>query len=127
VVSNFILQALRNEDSTVYGDGSQTRSFCYVSDLVEGMIRMMECSDFTGPVNLGNPDENSILEFAEKIITITDSKSRIIFRPLPQDDPKQRQPDISLAGSKLGWKPLVALEAGLGKTAGYFAARIGKG
>jgi UDP-glucuronate decarboxylase len=127
VVSNFILQALRNEDITVYGDGSQTRSFCYVSDLVEGMICMMECDDFTGPVNLGNPVENSILEFAEKIITITNSNSKIIFKQLPQDDPKQRQPDISLAESKLGWKPLVALDAGLGLTAEYFAARIGKG
>jgi UDP-glucuronate decarboxylase len=127
VVSNFILQALRNQDITVYGDGSQTRSFCYVSDLVEGMIRMMECDGFIGPVNLGNPHENSILEFAEKIITITNSSSKIIFKPLPQDDPKQRQPDISLAGEKLGWKPTVTLDAGLGTTAGYFAARIGKG
>ena len=88
---------------------------------------MMECDNFIGPVNLGNPVENSILEFAEKIITITNSSSRIIFKPLPQDDPKQRQPDISLAESKLGWRPLVALDAGLGVTAGYFAARIGKG
>jgi UDP-glucuronate decarboxylase len=127
VVSNFILQALRNQDITVYGDGSQTRSFCYVSDLVEGMIRMMECDGFIGPLNLGNPDENSILEFAEKIITITDSSSKIIFKPLPQDDPKQRQPDISLAGCKLNWKPQVTLDAGLVRTAGYFAARIGKG
>ena len=127
VVSNFILQALRNEEITVYGDGSQTRSFCYVSDLVDGMIRMMECDNFIGPVNLGNPDENSILEFAEKIITIANSSSRIIFKPLPQDDPKQRRPDISLAGSKLGWKPQVALDAGLGTTTRYFAARIGKG
>jgi len=127
VVSNFILQALRNQDITVYGDGSQTRSFCYVSDLVEGMIRMMECDGFTGPVNLGNPVENTILEFAEKIITICDSKSQIIFKPLPQDDPKQRRPDITLAGEKLGWKPAVPLETGLGLTADYFAARIGKG
>ena len=126
VVSNFILQALRNEDITVYGDGSQTRSFCYVSDLVDGMIRMMECDNFTGPVNLGNPVENSILEFAEKIITMTNSKSKIIFKQLPEDDPKQRQPDISLAGSKLGWKPLVELDAGLVETARYFASRIGK-
>ena len=127
VVSNFILQALRNEEITVYGDGSQTRSFCYVSDLVDGMIRMMECDDFIGPVNLGNPDENSILEFAEKIITITNSGSKIIFRPLPQDDPKQRQPDISLAGEKLFWKPVVALDDGLRSTTAYFAERIGKG
>ncbi|KAA0894101.1 UDP-glucuronic acid decarboxylase family protein [Oryzomonas rubra] len=127
VVSNFILQALRNEDITVYGDGSQTRSFCYVSDLVEGMCRMMECDDFTGPVNLGNPVENTILEFAEKIITITGSKSKVIFSPLPQDDPKQRRPDISLAGERLGWKPQVELDAGLARTAEYFAGRIGKG
>jgi UDP-glucuronate decarboxylase len=127
VVSNFILQALKNDDITVYGDGSQTRSFCYVSDLVEGMIRMMECSDFTGPVNLGNPDENSILEFAEKIITITKSSSKIIFKPLPEDDPKQSQPDISLAEAKLEWSPMVKLDSGLETTAGYFASRIGKG
>jgi len=124
VVSNFILQALRNEDITVYGDGSQTRSFCFVSDLVEGMTRMMECNGFTGPVNLGNPVENTILEFAEKIITITGSRSRIVFKPLPQDDPKQRRPDISLAGGKLGWKPGIDLETGLRRTAEYFAARI---
>jgi UDP-glucuronate decarboxylase len=127
VVSNFILQALRNEDITVYGDGSQTRSFCYVSDLIEGMCRMMECEGFTGPVNLGNPAENTILEFAEKIVKITNSRSRIIFRPLPQDDPKQRRPDISLAGAKLGWKPVVALEEGLRMTAEYFEACIAKG
>jgi len=126
VVSNFILQALRNEDITVYGTGSQTRSFCYVSDLVDGMIRMMECDNFTGPVNLGNPVENSILEFAEKIITMTGSNSKIIFKQLPEDDPKQRQPDISLAESRLGWKPLVPLDAGLAETTRYFASRIGK-
>ncbi len=126
VVSNFILQALRNEDITVYGDGSQTRSFCYVDDLVDGMVRMMECSDFIGPVNLGNPVENTILEFAEKIITITGSQSRIVFKALPQDDPKQRQPDIALAGRKLGWKPEIDLDAGLKRAAAYFAAKIGK-
>ena len=126
VVSNFILQALRNEDITVYGDGSQTRSFCYVDDLVDGMVRMMECSDFIGPVNLGNPVENTILEFAEKIITITGSQSRIVFKALPQDDPKQRQPDIALASRKLGWKPEIDLDAGLKKAAAYFVARIGK-
>jgi len=123
VVSNFILQALGNHDITVYGNGSQTRSFCYVDDLVEGMIRMMECEGFIGPVNLGNPVENTILEFAEKIITITGSRSKIIFKPLPQDDPKQRQPNISLATDKLGWKPLVDLETGLGRTADYFVTR----
>jgi UDP-glucuronate decarboxylase len=127
VVSNFIIQALRSEDITVYGDGSQTRSFCYVNDLVEGMTRMMECEGFIGPVNLGNPVENTILEFAEKIITITGSRSKIIFKPLPQDDPKQRRPVISLAREKLAWEPVVELEKGLAKTAEYFAARIGKG
>ena len=127
VVSNFILQALRNEDITVYGDGSQTRSFCYVSDLVEGMIRMMECDGFTGPVNLGNPVENTILEFAEKIITITGSRSKIIFQPLPQDDPKQRQPNISLARKKLDWAPVVALNDGLKTTAAYFSERLRNG
>lgn len=127
VVSNFIMQALKNEDITVYGDGSQTRSFCYVSDLVEGMIRMMECPGFIGPVNIGNPVENTILEFAEKIITITGSKSKIIFQPLPQDDPKQRQPDISLAVEKLAWEPKVALDEGLRSTSAYFAERIRKG
>jgi UDP-glucuronate decarboxylase len=98
-----------------------------VDDLVEGMIRMMECDGFIGPVNLGNPVENTILEFAEKIIALTGSASRIVYNPLPQDDPKQRQPDISLATEKLGWKPVVDLETGLRKTAGYFAKRLGKG
>jgi UDP-glucuronate decarboxylase len=121
VVSNFILQALRNEDITVYGNGSQTRSFCYVSDLVEGMIRMMENTQgFIGPVNLGSPVENTILEFAEKIISITGSKSKIIHNPLPQDDPKQRRPNISLATEKLGWLPKVDLDTGLKKTKDYF-------
>jgi UDP-glucuronate decarboxylase len=120
VVSNFIIQALRNEDITVYGDGSQTRSFCYVSDMVDGMIRMMECDDFIGPVNLGNPTESTIVEFAEKIIELTGSHSKIIFNPLPQDDPKQRQPNISLAEDKLLWKPMVDLECGLKKTISYF-------
>jgi len=128
VVSNFMLQALRNEDITVFGTGSQTRSFCYVSDLVDGMISMMENEqEFIGPVNLGNPVENSILEFAEKIITITASQSKIIHKPLPQDDPKQRRPDITLANEKLGWQPKVELEKGLKATAAYFAARCHKG
>jgi UDP-glucuronate decarboxylase len=126
VVSNFILQALCGEDITVYGDGLQTRSFCYVDDLVNGMIRMMEGEDFIGPVNLGNPVENTILEFAEKIVTITQSRSTIVFRPLPQDDPKQRRPDIRLARERLGWQPEVTLESGLAQTAAYFAARIGR-
>ena len=127
VVSNFILQALKNEDITIFGDGSQTRSFCYVSDLVEGMIRMMENElGFIGPVNLGNPVENTILEFAEKIVTITGSRSRVVFRPLPQDDPKQRRPDISLAKENLGWEPGIELETGLARTTEYFAGRIGQ-
>lgn len=128
VVSNFMIQALKNEDITVFGKGEQTRSFCFVSDLVDGMIRMMENEqDFIGPVNLGNPVENSILEFAEKIITITSSKSKIIFKPLPQDDPKQRRPDITLAQEKLGWQPSVDLETGLKATADYFAPRCNRG
>ena len=121
VVSNFIVQALQNQDITVYGDGSQTRSFCYVDDLIAGMIRMMNGSDdFVGPVNLGNPNEFTILELAEKIIEATGSKSTIVFRPLPQDDPLQRQPDISLAKEKLQWEPVTALETGLQSTIAYF-------
>ncbi len=122
VVSNFIVQALRGEDITIYGDGSQTRSFQYVDDLLEGMIRMMQTGDeVTGPVNLGNPVEFSILELAEKVIDKTGSKSKISFLPLPQDDPIQRKPDITLAGKILGsWKPQVELEAGLEKTIAYF-------
>lgn len=127
VVSNFILQALRNEDVTVFGEGRQTRSFCYVSDLIDGMIKMMENEeDFIGPVNLGNPVENSILEFAEKIVSVTGSQSKIIYKPLPQDDPKQRRPDITLAQSKLGWCPAVDLETGLKATAIYFRQRLGE-
>ncbi|MBT1076725.1 UDP-glucuronic acid decarboxylase family protein [Geobacter grbiciae] len=121
VVSNFIVQALKGEDITVYGDGSQTRSFCYVSDLVDGLVRMMSCEGFTGPVNLGNPGETTILEFARRIIALTGSKSRIVFRPLPSDDPKQRQPDITLARTTLGWEPIVPLETGLAKTVDYFS------
>ena len=122
VVSNFIVQALRGEDITIYGDGSQTRSFQYVDDLLEGMIRMMQTpDDVTGPVNLGNPVEFSILELAEKVISKTGSKSRITFLPLPKDDPIQRKPDISLAGEILGqWKPQVELEKGLEHTIRYF-------
>ena len=121
VVSNFIVQALRGEALTVYGEGRQTRSFCYVDDLVEGMVRMMDCADFTGPVNLGNPCETSIREFAERILTLTGSTSRIVFRPLPADDPQQRQPDITLARERLGWEPQVDVETGLRKTIDYFA------
>lgn len=120
VVSNFIVQALRNEDITVYGDGSQTRSFCYVDDLVEGFQLMMDKEDFTGPVNLGNPGEFTILELAEEVIRKTGSRSRIIHSPLPQDDPLQRRPDISLAKSELGWEPKVALSEGLDRTIAYF-------
>lgn len=128
VISNFILQALRNEPITIYGDGSQTRSFCYVDDMVDGLIRLMNSpDDFTGPVNLGNPDEISILELAEKIIQMTGSKSKITFKPLPADDPKQRQPLIELAKEKLGWTPEVPLEEGLKKTIAYFEDGARKG
>ena len=121
VVSNFILQALNDEDITVYGDGKQTRSFCYVDDLIEGVIRMMNTSgDFTGPVNLGNPEECSIHELAEKIIAQTRSKSKIVFKPLPEDDPLQRKPNIEMAMAKLKWKPRTQLEAGLNATINYF-------
>ena len=127
VVSNFIVQALQNKDITIYGDGSQTRSFQYVDDLVEGMIRMMNSSDdFIGPVNIGNPDEYSIRELAEKIIELTDSKSKIIYLPLPQDDPLQRQPDISLARKNLiDWHPNINLDEGLGFTIEYFRKKLG--
>ena len=127
VVSNFIVQALRDEDITVYGDGSQTRSFCYVDDLVEGLVRMMECDGFVGPVNLGNPAETTILEFAERIIALTGSRSRIVNRPLPADDPQQRQPNIALAQERLGWQPTVDVETGLQRTIAYFADLLGKG
>ncbi|MDP7417785.1 MAG: SDR family oxidoreductase, partial [Desulfobacterales bacterium] len=121
VVSNFIVQALMNKAITVFGDGSQTRSFCYVNDMIEGIVRMMEGSDaFIGPVNLGNPKEVSVLELAEKVINLTRTKSKIVFQPLPQDDPVQRQPDIQLAKEKLNWKPSIQLESGLKNTIGYF-------
>lgn len=124
VVSNFIVQALRGEDITIYGKGTQTRSFCYVDDLVEGMIRMMNCEDFIGPVNLGNPHEFTMLELAEEVKAITGSKSKLIFNPLPQDDPTQRQPDISLAADKLDWKPGIHLNEGLLKTIDYFEGKL---
>ena len=128
VVSNFIVQALNNQDITVYGDGSQTRSFCYMDDLIDGMVRMMNGRDeFVGPVNLGNPTEFTILELAEKIIDATDSKSRIVFRPLPEDDPLQRQPDISLAKEKLQWEPGTALDEGLQTTIAYFKTALKEG
>ena len=121
VVSNFILQALHNEDITIYGDGKQTRSFQYIDDLVEGMIRMMNTEDeFTGPVNLGNPNEFPVLELAERIIRMTSSSSRIAFKQLPDDDPKQRQPDITLAKEKLSWQPTIELEDGLKRMIEYF-------
>lgn len=121
VVSNFIIQALNNQDITIYGDGSQTRSFCYVDDLIEGMIRMMDSSsDFTGPVNIGNPIEFTMLELAQLVIKLTGSSSSVVFHPLPNDDPKQRKPDISLAQQKLGWNPKIQLETGLLETIKYF-------
>jgi UDP-glucuronate decarboxylase len=121
VVSNFVVQALSNQDITIYGEGNQTRSFCYVDDLVEGLIRLMETSGkVTGPVNLGNPTEFTIRELADLVIDLTGSSSKIIFRPLPQDDPRQRCPDITQAGELLSWKPTVALRDGLLKTISYF-------
>ena len=121
VVSNFIVQALKGEPITIYGKGNQTRSFCYVDDLIDGLIRLMKTPDgFTGPVNLGNPVEFTILQLAEKIIGLTASKSKIICKPLPADDPKQRQPDIHLAKEKLGWSPKISLEEGLTRTILYF-------
>ncbi len=121
VVSNFIMQALQGKDITIYGDGHQTRSFCYYSDLLEGMIRLMNTGDdFTGPVNVGNPNEFTILQLAEMVIRLTGSKSKIIRMPLPSDDPMQRQPDITLAKSKLGWEPKVELEEGLQETIAFF-------
>ena len=124
VVSNFIVQALKGEPITIYGDGSQTRSFCYVDDLVDALMRMMgTADDVTGPVNVGNPNEFTIRQLAEKVVEMTGSKSKIVSKPLPGDDPKQRQPDISLARAKLGWEPTTQLEAGLRKTIDYFASR----
>jgi len=121
VISNFIIQALKNEAITIFGDGSQTRSFCFVDDLIEGMVNMMDApDDFIGPVNLGNPVEHRILEIAEHIIRLTGSKSRLEFLPAPKDDPQRRQPDINLAKEKLGWEPKVDLEEGLGRTIKYF-------
>ncbi len=121
VVSNFIVQALQNQDITLYGDGSQTRAFCFVSDLIEGFIRIMDTGpEVTGPINIGNPHEIPVSELAERVIRLTGSSSRIVHRPLPQDDPLQRCPDISMAGNVLGWKPTVPLDEGLGKTIAYF-------
>jgi len=126
VVSNFIIQALKGQDITVYGKGTQTRSFCYVDDLIEGMVLMMNTEKFTGPVNLGNPEEYTILELAQKIIILTGSKSKIIHQPLPSDDPTQRQPDITLAEQKLGWKPAVSVTDGLTRTIEYFRKELSR-
>jgi len=121
VVSNFIMQVLRGEDITIYGDGSQTRSFCYVDDLIDGMMAMMDTEDeFTGPVNLGTDQEFSMLELAERVIKLTGASSKLTFMPLPENDPQQRQPDIALASSTLGWRPTVPLEEGLRRTIAYF-------
>lgn len=128
VVSNFIVQALQNQDITIYGDGSQTRSFCYVDDLVEALIRMQNNNlGFIGPVNLGNPSERTILEFAEKIIRLTNSNSKIIFKPLPSDDPTRRRPDISLAKEKLDWEPKIDIDDGLTRTINYFDTLLKSG
>ena len=125
VVSNFIVQALNNQDITLFGDGNQTRSFCYVDDLIEGMVRLMNTGDdVTGPVNVGNPGEFTIRELAEKVIQLTGSKSKLVFKPLPQDDPRQRKPDITLAKKLLGWEPKVPLQEGLAKTIAYFRTLI---
>ncbi|MDH4162373.1 MAG: SDR family oxidoreductase [Nitrospirota bacterium] len=124
VVSNFIVQALRGNDITVYGQGQQTRSFCYVDDLIDGIVRTMETPDFTGPVNLGNPEEYTILDFAKKIVAMTGSKSKIVYKPLPSDDPTQRQPDITLAKQKLGWQPKVSVDEGLKRTIAFFKAEL---
>ena len=125
VVSNFIVQAIKGEDITICGDGSQTRSFCYVDDLIEGVVHMMNSKHgFTGPVNMGSPDEYTILELAERILELSESKSKITFKPLPQDDPKQRQPDITIARTELGWRPAVKLEDGLRETIAYFRRTI---
>jgi UDP-glucuronate decarboxylase len=128
VVSNFIVQALENREITIYGSGQQTRSFCYVDDLVDGLVRLMNSDEsLTGPINLGNPREFTILELAQKVIDLTGSSSKIVQKALPQDDPKQRKPDISQARNKLGWKPAIELEEGLKKTVAYFDALLAQG
>ena len=127
VVSNFAVQAIKGDPITIYGDGTQTRSFCYVDDLVAGMMAMMEAEDFIGPVNLGNPSEFTMLELAEKVIKLSGSKSPLDFKPLPPDDPTQRQPNISLAKEKLGWSPTVELEQGLAPTLEYFRSILAQG
>jgi UDP-glucuronate decarboxylase len=124
VVSNFILQALRGDEITVYGDGQQSRSFCYADDMIEGLIRAMRTPDFVGPVNLGNANEFTVLELAEKVIRLTESKSKIVYKPLPEDDPTQRQPDVSVAKTRLGWTPAVELEKGLKMTIEFFRYKL---
>jgi UDP-glucuronate decarboxylase len=125
VVSNFVVQAIRGEPITIYGNGLQTRSFCYVDDLIEGMVRLMNTpDDFTGPVNIGNPTEFSMIELAELVLRLVGGSSKLVFMPLPQDDPRQRRPDISLAKSKLEWQPIVSLEDGLKETIAYFRRRL---
>ncbi len=126
VVSNFVIQALQGQDITVFGTGSQTRSFCYVDDLIDGLVRMMDAKDLTGPVNMGNPEEYTILDFARKIIAMTGSRSKIVYQPLPSDDPTQRQPDISLAAERLGWRPHVTVEDGLARTIAYFRQELSR-
>jgi dTDP-glucose 4,6-dehydratase len=125
VVSNFVVQALRGEPLTVYGDGSQTRSFCYATDEVDGIYRLF-MSDYTQPVNIGNPDEFTVLQLAERVIEVTESRSAVVHQPLPQDDPKVRRPDITVARRELGWTPQIALEAGLRATIPYFRERLGR-
>jgi UDP-glucuronate decarboxylase len=124
VISNFIVQALTGQEITIYGEGRQTRSFCFVTDLVEGLVRLMNCESFPEPVNLGNPEEYPIIELARKILTLTQSSAGLTFRPLPPDDPTQRRPDITRAGNLLGWQPTVPLEAGLKETIPYFARKL---
>jgi UDP-glucuronate decarboxylase len=125
VVSNFIMQAIRNEDITIYGEGTQTRSFCYVDDLISGMVALMDSeAGFIGPVNIGNPTEFTMLELADKVLKLTSSKSKLVFKPLPQDDPRQRKPNIELAKNQLEWKPVVSLEDGLKETISYFRSNL---
>ena len=127
VVSNFIVQALRGEDITLYGDGSQTRSFCYVDDLIEAMVRMMDtAAGLTGPINIGNPRELTIRELAERVLALVDGSSRLVYRPLPSDDPRQRQPDIAQARDALGWEPRIGLDDGLRETIAYFRQLLGR-
>jgi UDP-glucuronate decarboxylase len=127
VVSNFIVQALKGDDITIFGDGQQTRSFCYVDDLIDGLLRLMDSANgITGPVNLGNPTEFTMLELAERVLQLTKSKSKLAFKPLPADDPRQRKPDIGLAQQALGWKPAVSLEDGLKETIEYFRTSLTK-